>query len=247
MQVSHPVSGGRPITSASGPLFPSGANRTAKVKRSYTPLILGAAFLAVFAATAFGVGAWYYGRREDNKPEAAAVPQPPPSANTPDGARPAPTKQVNAAALRSTPQPAPPATAASPADNDISALRDQINDLRKQGRLFKPDSPEVRQVAASVQDADRKYRQTDYRFLYEGAKLYVDTHEHHESFELLFRAAREAIAAEKSDEMLNMLGKDSGSDFNRLTTGHPEWNKLRTALERGDAGMLDGESHHHHH
>ena len=82
-------------------------------------------------------------------------------------------------------------------------------------------------------------------FLYERAKLSLTgTRTHHESFGLLFMAARTAIDNNKAREMLNDLALDKDGDFYKLSRGHSEWRELEQALTKGDKNALISQDSH---
>jgi serine/threonine protein kinase len=245
MAVSQPVSGGRQRTPPGTPLFPSGANQTAKVNRNYTPFIIGAVLLAVFAAVVLGV-IFLGSNRTPNEGTAGAnaSPAPTPVAGKRGGGDPASTMNANVAPKSTATRPTPPpAVTAASADDQINTFREQISALNEHKKLRKP-GPEVDEVARSIENAEQE-NQDDFRLPYERSKLFAQQdHVHHTAFSLLYLAATKAIKDRKSDEMRNMITNDMDTYFGMLTD-HPEWNTLQRALESKDATMLGGVPHHH--
>ncbi|HWW74514.1 MAG TPA: protein kinase, partial [Pyrinomonadaceae bacterium] len=227
-----------PVVSAAAPGEPiTGAN----TKRSYWPLAIAAVLLLVFATGVLGGVAWLrLSRAEDKaeKVEPSAMGQvakrlgggggQPPAAQTGDMAG------RNMSAGAPTPLPTAAPVAAAPADEEINTLR---------ARRLHATASELSGIASALAEAERRYP-ADFRFTYERAKLFVTGHDHHQAFDLLFTAARKAIAGGKAGEMLDALTLDAGGDFRRLAGGHDEWRSLTESLRSNDPGALKGHVEH---
>ncbi len=98
-------------------------------------------------------------------------------------------------------------------------------------------------------EAEEKFA-LDYRFPYEHAKFAVlGRATHPEAFGLLFRAGERAVRTGKGNEIVNRMDRDGDENgtFHKLAHGHPEWKKLRAAIEAGDSDQLVGGSQPEHH
>lgn len=89
----------------------------------------------------------------------------------------------------------------------------------------------------------------DYRFTYELMKNRVYGRDHPEGFDLLRRAAREAIAAGEAEYLLDRINGEKDTPIEpvwRLAHGHDhEWNPILEALEHEDDAELEAEAEHH--
>lgn len=88
------------------------------------------------------------------------------------------------------------------------------------------------QRSISPLDSEEPNAQTppSYARVYEQAVANINSPGHQKAFDQLYLAAETAIANDEAPVMLTQLNLDAKSVFNRMASGHPEWNTLVKAL-----------------
>ena len=128
------------------------------------------------------------------------------------------------------------AAEAAIANNQASAM---LTNLNQDGagvlRRMTVGHPEWTVLINALSQADAG----SYTLTYERAKLNISGgSDHSREWDLLFEAAKMAIANNQASEMLALLREDASGRFKLLATGHSEWQQLTDALEKEDHTLL---------
>lgn len=95
-----------------------------------------------------------------------------------------------------------------------------------------PQSPSAQ--ATQTPKLSAAPQQSEYTVLYNQAVEDINSPGHQQAFEKLYLASEAAIANNEAPAMLARLNQDTSGVFQRMATGHPEWQVLVNALEQSD-------------